>query len=446
MSRTCFVAAPFGKPKPASGMVVDFSAIYELAVRPAVEDAGLEPVRGEDMVGALTQKDALSALLGSEVMIADITGANPNVLYQLGIRHALRPGGTLLLCASTERIPFDIAYTRVLTYELDAGGLTQAGADVLRERLTVQIETSLQFTQVDSPLYQLFPDLRAELPAEVIQSARAQRGSMRGSARSDRVEYVVSKESWSGGTGARRMRGEPDWDLDPVSYLAKMKQHRDLSAWDDLIRLAQEAPPELARSPEVMQLLALALNRRGAPGDQDHAIALMTELVKKTGGDGETFGILGRIFKDRFDSSGDRGDLLRATDYYRKGFERDPADFYPGVDAVTLLLQQGGRAAGEELRTLLPRVRDAVDTRLYGGMAGYWEYATALHLACVAGDWAQAYLFARRAVDQVPAVWMLYATLHDLEALQRTAAKDDVARIEIMMDVLRDQAWNAEER
>jgi hypothetical protein len=67
----------------------------------------------------------------------------------------------------------------------------------------------------------------------------------------------------------------------------------------------------LQQSPQVRQLLALALNRRGHPGDQDRAIELVQQLIGETGGDSDTFDMLGLIYKDKYDQATARGDHWR---------------------------------------------------------------------------------------------------------------------------------------
>jgi hypothetical protein len=82
----------------------------------------------------------MTAILGSDVMVADISTANPNVLYEVGLRHALRRHVTVLVMESGMQIPVDVSLARVLTYQLDAAGqlvseqpMRQILADVIRE-------------------------------------------------------------------------------------------------------------------------------------------------------------------------------------------------------------------------------------------------------------------------------------------------------------------------
>jgi len=51
--------------------------------------------------------------------VADLTTANANVFYELGVRHAVRPWSTVLLFAEGSRLPFDVAYLRAITIPVD---------------------------------------------------------------------------------------------------------------------------------------------------------------------------------------------------------------------------------------------------------------------------------------------------------------------------------------
>ncbi|MDT7580656.1 MAG: hypothetical protein QOK35_1920, partial [Pseudonocardiales bacterium] len=94
----CFVLMPFGtKDDPALGKV-HFDAVHEEIIRPAVEDAGMECVRAdEERVGGIIHRPMFERLLLCDYAVADLSLANANVYYELGIRHATRPWSTVLL-------------------------------------------------------------------------------------------------------------------------------------------------------------------------------------------------------------------------------------------------------------------------------------------------------------------------------------------------------------
>src|SRR5216110_2944618 len=120
----CFVLMPFGSKPDAAGTIIDFDAVYKDLIKPAIEEAGLEPLRAdEEMTGGIIHKPMFERLILCEFAVADLTTANANVFYELGVRHAVRPASTILLFAEgAGQLPFDVALLRALPYALGADG------------------------------------------------------------------------------------------------------------------------------------------------------------------------------------------------------------------------------------------------------------------------------------------------------------------------------------
>lgn len=97
----CFVLMPFGKKPDAAGSIVDFDAVYKELIAPAIEEAGFDPLRAdEEIAGGIIHKPIFERLLLCEYAVADLTTANANIFYELGLRHAVRPWSTILIfCA-----------------------------------------------------------------------------------------------------------------------------------------------------------------------------------------------------------------------------------------------------------------------------------------------------------------------------------------------------------
>src|SRR5918998_241597 len=157
----CFVLMPFGQKPSPSGRLIDFDAVYQELIAPAVAEAGLEPLRAdEEMTGGIIHKPMFERLVLCEYAVADLTTANANVFYELGVRHAVRPWSTVLLFAEQTRLPFDVAPLRAVQYRLSPDGTPTDIEDIrgaVEERLR---EARKAIT--DSPIYELvenFPDV-----------------------------------------------------------------------------------------------------------------------------------------------------------------------------------------------------------------------------------------------------------------------------------------------
>src|SRR5438034_6915171 len=169
----CFVDMPFGqKPDLKSGVVVDFDQIYNDAIKPAIEECGLEALRGdEERTGGIIHSAMFARLLLAEFVVADLTLANANVFYELGIRHAAKPFTTVPIFANVSALPFDVALVRAVGYQLKKGKLTKAAGQKLKSGLAGRLHEAINGVATDdSPLFQLIPKFPGiDLPEEVTE-------------------------------------------------------------------------------------------------------------------------------------------------------------------------------------------------------------------------------------------------------------------------------------
>jgi hypothetical protein len=156
---------PFGKKHSSVGSPIDFDSIYQDLIGPAIKEAELEPLRAdEEMTGGIIHKPMFERLILCEYAVADLTTANANVFYELGVRHAVRPWSTVLLFArDSGQLPFDVAPLRAMPYQLTTEGKTADIATTkvdLVKRLDEAKEA--QNSAIDSPIFQLvegFPEI-----------------------------------------------------------------------------------------------------------------------------------------------------------------------------------------------------------------------------------------------------------------------------------------------
>src|SRR4051812_42969088 len=148
---------PFGVKPDGRGGAVDFDAVYEQVIAPAVAAADLQPLRADhEQVGGLIHKPMFERLILSDYAVADLTTANANVFYELGVRHAIRPYSTVLI-GGDQRLPFDVAPDRVLPYRIAAGGGPDEVAAAVAA-LTAALRAARDRVP-DSPVFALVDDL-----------------------------------------------------------------------------------------------------------------------------------------------------------------------------------------------------------------------------------------------------------------------------------------------
>ena len=380
----CFVLMPFGRKRGEGGRTIDFDSVYTRVIKGAVEQANLEPLRAdEEEVGGIIHKPTFERLVLCEYAIADLTTANANVFYELGVRHAAKPHTTILLYAAGHgQLPFDVAPLRAIAYELGGDG-TPAQAGQARRELTARLVKGKSRVTLDSPLYQLlddYPSVSHE-KTDVFRDRVAYEKKIKTRLAQARRKGLQAIQTVEGELGSLS-------DTEAGIIVDVFLSYRSVSAWDEMIRVYQSMNEILQRTTLVQEQLGLALNRAGRG---EEAEGVLGDLIQQRGPSSETFGILGRVYKDRWQravaegaTAKAEGLLRKVVDTYRRGFESDWRDAYPGVNALTFLRLLKGK--NEEYFSLLPVVWYAVRRKMSAGDPDYWDYATCLELAVLDGD------------------------------------------------------------
>jgi uncharacterized protein YukE len=114
--KECFVIGPIGEPE--SEIREHSDRVLEYVIEDAVEEYGYNAIRADDISepGIITTQ-IIEHIMESPLVIADLTNHNPNVFYELAVRHAARRP-VIQLIDSDEEIPFDIANTRTVNFTL----------------------------------------------------------------------------------------------------------------------------------------------------------------------------------------------------------------------------------------------------------------------------------------------------------------------------------------
>lgn len=116
--KTCFVISPIGKDGSETRKKMDLA--YNHIIRPVVEEAGYEPIRADHIKeSGLITRQIVDRLLNSDLVIADLTNENPNVYYELAIRHVADKPVIHMISPIDAYIPFDISIMRTIKYDLD---------------------------------------------------------------------------------------------------------------------------------------------------------------------------------------------------------------------------------------------------------------------------------------------------------------------------------------
>jgi tetratricopeptide (TPR) repeat protein len=151
---SAFIVRPFGLKQG-----VDFDRIEDLLIRPALQQIGVPGGTTAEIVAqGNIREDMFRLLVTADLVIADVSIHNANVFYELGIRHGLRPNATFMLRANIDEFPFDLRTDRYLSYD-------QANPAARVADLANALKATIDSNRIDSPVYQVLPNLKAPDPA-----------------------------------------------------------------------------------------------------------------------------------------------------------------------------------------------------------------------------------------------------------------------------------------
>ncbi|MBD1582876.1 tetratricopeptide repeat-containing protein [Pseudoalteromonas sp. S16_S37] len=393
-SKVCFVIMGFGKKSdPESKITYDLDKTYKNIIRPAVIEAGYECVRADEILDSgLIDKSMYALLMQADLVIADITTYNPNAIYELGIRHGVRPQSTIILKEKNGKIPFDLDHNTMCMY-------THMGEDIGYEEvircknyLISLIENISKQQQVDSPLYQFINNINPPvLPQEEYISL---------------IDDLAEKENLIFAVVEKAKAKMSEGDFESAAKY-----------WD---KAHQNAPNE----PYFIQQKALSVYKSEVPSPATaltDALNIISELSpdEASTNDPETLGITGAIYKNQWLLSGDIASLERAITYYGKCFNIRN-DYYTGENYALCLDMKSNQskdaeekiyAKFEAKKTREKIVSTLLDIIEYGDfdtrIDRMWIYATLSHCYLALGNDEEHHKFEALFMTESPVEWQV---------------------------------------
>jgi tetratricopeptide (TPR) repeat protein len=398
MAQHAFVAMPFGIKEG-----IDFNKVYKDYIKPALDGAGFEVFRAdEELRAGNIRTDMFQELLLADLVVVDLSIDNPNVWYELGVRHALRPRGVIQVQCKRDYLPFDVYVDRALRYhvkdDVPDPDYLEADKKALANSATETMES--WYGRRISPVYHLLPFLKQP----DWKSLRV--GGVN--------EFWEAQEKWESRIEVARKRGRPGDILvlaeEAPTRVLRLEAHR--TAGKALRELGQFAfaleqyEKALAIDPTELESQLQKGILLGRLKKADEAKEWLKAVVKDHPDDAESWALLGRAEKDawterwrqngkttaqmREDAACEEGLLHEAINAYLIGFCRDPSHYYSGINAVTLsyLLKHLTRANGkaEERKALEGGVRWAVECALIKDQKDYWARVTLGDLEILSGS------------------------------------------------------------
>ena len=190
LARSCFVIMPFGE-KDDRGKTIDFDAVYTRIIKPAVEALNKENIRiqcvrcDEIEKAGLIHERMIRQILDADVAVVDITSQNPNVFYELGVRHTLHDRVTVLIRRHGTQNPFNVGGMSTIDYDIEEPKAEQA-----RTAITNFVRNGMLSSNRDSLVYTVLPELQVTAGRQAIADCRVYRYAV--DDRSDKELWLVT--------------------------------------------------------------------------------------------------------------------------------------------------------------------------------------------------------------------------------------------------------------
>lgn len=416
----CFVVMGFGeKMDLVSQRKLDLDKTYKNIIKPAVEEAGLECIRADDVRhSGVIDAPMYENLLEADVVVADLSTANANAIYELGVRHALKPNTTIIIAESNFKFPFDLSHVAIQSYEHLGVGIDFDEVMRMKGQLKELIETIMATppSRPDSPVYEFL-----NINPPTTQTTTASPSAL-----------TASEAS---GTNIA--------DQDSVAFgvlLAEAQAARAANNFATAIALFTRLRELNPTDPYLTQQLALATYKEPQTSSENRIAALnrgkavLEALQPKRTNDAETLGLWGAIHKRLWEEQATRADLDESIWAYERGYYLKN-DYYNGINYAFMLNVRAQQQDDEKDRitdrVLASRVREHVlvlvdeaeaqlpkdaNGQFQDAAEAYWLKATRAEALCGLGraelDTVLAELF-----DQPPEPWMPGSTDEQLGKL-----------------------------
>jgi len=410
-SGICFVIMPFdvkdvtddtGKTRK-----VDFNDIYKRIFAPAIgatplpEGGFLVPRRtDQDFFTSDISSDMFEYLEYSRFALTDITSLNPNVLYELGVRHRARQAGTAIFRQVATKIPFDINQIKAFPYEYEP----DEQAAKARELITRVLTESLRHNRLDSPVQKALRVQREE-HADIEHYLHA-------------AEKAIRLERWTDAINEYRTALKTD----PGNNLLHQRLGlllRDQGDWPGALQQFDEAIAAAPNYSEAHREKGIAENKlyykQGKPDGVPDGIAALQRAIQLNPDDYDAHASLGGALKRA-------GRLDDALAEYETATKVSRGHSYPLLNAITLAAHKAGKLElDDEHHFMLRRAERSLRAQVASDPAfdPPWSFFDLAQTRLFEGDSKEFLDFAQQGTTQAKGAWQLNTFRSTLELLEK---------------------------
>lgn len=295
----------------STGKTFDLDKTYNNIIKPVAESCGYTCVRADEIEdSSIIDKSMYGLLFYSDLVIADISTYNPNAIYELGVRHAIKPFHTIILKEKEGVLPFDLNHSRIHGYRHLGEDIGVDESKRCIKELTDLIKSIKDRDLVDSPFYEY---LNGSEPPKVDQGE------------------------------IKKILGDLAEKQDSIfAIVEEAKLQKRNNNFKEAAEYWEKASKKMPYETYYIQQEALCTYKSKYPSEEaalNKASIIISKLLnegEQTKNDPETLGIAGAIFKNMYLKNKDKPFLDKAIKYYGDGFNIRK-DYYNGENYALCL-------------------------------------------------------------------------------------------------------------
>lgn len=317
----CFVVMGFGtKTDYATGRKLDLNKSYRLLIKPVVEEKGLVCIRADEIrhSGSI-DVPMYRELLKADVVIADLSTANVNAFYELGIRHGLRPHTTIVISEDKLAYPFDLNHIKITSYAHLGEGIEYEEVERFRKLLGETLQAVLDKKEPDSPVYTYLDGLTPPLLEEQVQAIEGRQDEVEDQEDDGEVKVLKKKPRIKEDKTLALLieQGEAAIDKKDFSKARKL--------FDSALLIGSDGidSHKLKNDPYLLQRLALATYKSQKPDAitaLQEGLKLLEHLDLAHTNDPETVTLAGAIEKKFYELGQGDDHLNNAILFFQRGY------------------------------------------------------------------------------------------------------------------------------
>ncbi len=467
MTDLCFVIMPFGEKVNAANKKIDFDVVYDTLIKSAITKAGMKSLReDESMLGGIVIKNMFQRIIFCDIAIADITFDNPNVYYELGIRHAVRPASTIIICEKTHRThPFNITGLRIIEYEYDfekkeirevekkvdqlytlMTGITAKEDSIDPDSPLKLLLSEFEFPKVDylKTTSDEFEDFvkRSQKKIENINKIVADWKKLDAAFRKTKDDTIkAAAQSKIDLLQSIEETLNPNPLQEYSVLVALLKAYKDTNSNERIIALLESPGVPADAREKYLELEERRAQAYKMLGQLDVAEEILSRLVDNCNTDRHPWliSLLASIYKHKAGQAMREGKeglaisrMKKAIELYIQSFEDNPNDYYPGIRLLNLLFTSNIEGAQLKYDKYLPLVEFSLERRLKKNKKEYWALASRVELEIMKGNEEAASESAYEVLDCQHAPWKRASTARQVKKIadyRETVLKEDVSWI-----------------